>query len=48
MVGVIWLQPAAAGRPTTVVTRVDGDAFTETWLTAVHATAGQPKMHRLP
>jgi len=45
---VLRLQPAATGHPTTVVTRVDGDAFTETWLTAVRAAAGQPPPHRPP
>lgn len=31
--------PDPAGHPARVVTRIDGDAFAETWLTAVEAAA---------
>lgn len=37
---VLRCEPAENGRQVSVVTTVDGDMFTEAWLTAVKAASG--------
>ncbi len=40
---VLRFQPGETGRALRVVTNVDGEAFTDTWLTAVEAAQQRPR-----
>jgi hypothetical protein len=40
--GVLRFETDQTGRPTRVVVRVDGQAFTNAWITAVEAAQHQP------